>query len=216
MPAFGRLCDRVPLLDITKRSGQHVNYENSLCGQKSNGSCYTDAAIVTGNPYMPRVMRLQEQGSSEPYELNNRYNAPTAKNIGDLNGMHSWVQEHPEERKMIQTSLELLMSQSKNVQPPIFSGSFGGDLSNAPTLQVQGTAYSSKGHKMIQTPLVMLVSQSRNVCPPNLSGSTYSSNGHRMIQTPSNLLMSESRNVSMVCCVDRDLRFAFVILLNAN
>ncbi|RCV11085.1 hypothetical protein SETIT_2G160000v2 [Setaria italica] len=197
MPAFGRLCDRVPLLDITKRSGQHVNYENSLCGQKSNGSCYTDAAIVTGNPYMPRVMRLQEQGSSEPYELNNRYNAPTAKNIGDLNGMHSWVQEHPEERKMIQTSLELLMSQSKNVQPPIFSGSFGGDLSNAPTLQVQGTAYSSKGHKMIQTPLVMLVSQSRNVCPPNLSGSTYSSNGHRMIQTPSNLLMSESRNVGL-------------------
>ncbi|RCV11095.1 hypothetical protein SETIT_2G160000v2 [Setaria italica] len=146
---------------------------------------------------MPRVMRLQEQGSSEPYELNNRYNAPTAKNIGDLNGMHSWVQEHPEERKMIQTSLELLMSQSKNVQPPIFSGSFGGDLSNAPTLQVQGTAYSSKGHKMIQTPLVMLVSQSRNVCPPNLSGSTYSSNGHRMIQTPSNLLMSESRNVGL-------------------
>nr|XP_034578521.1 uncharacterized protein LOC117842252 isoform X3 [Setaria viridis] len=194
MPAFGRLCDRVPLLDITKRSGQHVNYENSLYGQKSNGSCYTDAAhsaaIVTGNPYMPRVMRLQEQGSSEPYELNNRYNAPTAKNIGDLNGMHSWVQEHPEERKMIQTSLELLMSQSKNVQPPIFSGSFGGDLTNAPTLQVQG-------HKMIQTPLVMLVSQSRNVCPPNLSGSTYSSNGHRMIQTPSNLLMSESRNVGL-------------------
>lgn len=43
MSAFGRLCDRVPLSDITKRSSQHVNYENSLYGQKDNGSCHTDA-----------------------------------------------------------------------------------------------------------------------------------------------------------------------------
>lgn len=54
---------------------------------------------VMGNPYIPRVMQLQEQGSSEPSELNYRYNAPTAKNIRDLNGAHSWVQEHPEGEK---------------------------------------------------------------------------------------------------------------------
>nr|CAB3456683.1 unnamed protein product [Digitaria exilis] len=211
MSAFGRLCDRVPLSDITKRSNQHVNYENSLYGQNDNGSCHTDAGgtctkpvgdicqrdNVMGNPYIPRVMQLQEQGSSEPSELNYRYNAPTAKNIRDLNGAHSWVQEHPEEHKMIQTSLELLMSQSKNAHPPIFSGSCGEDLTNATNFQVQGSVYSSEGHMMTQTPLEVLMSQSRNICPPNLSGSTYSSNGHRMIQTPNDLMMSESRNVSL-------------------
>ncbi|CAN6162480.1 unnamed protein product [Urochloa humidicola] len=217
----GRQCDRVPLSDITKWNGQHVNYENSLYGQKGNGSYYTDAggsctkladdrcqrdnadcamhnsaAIVMGNPYTPGVTRLQEQGSSEPYEMGYRYNALAATNIGDLNGAHSWVQAHPEEHKMIQTSLELLMSQRKNVRPPFFSGSYGGGLTNATSLQVQG-------HKMIQTPSEMRMSQSRNVCPPNLSGSTYSSNdghvstGHRMIQIPSDLVMSESRNVGL-------------------
>ncbi|CAL5075166.1 unnamed protein product [Urochloa decumbens] len=211
----GRLCDRVPLSDITKRNGQHVNYESSLYGQKGNGSYHTDAggsctklagdrcprdnadcavhsaATVMGNPYMPGVMKSQEQGSSEPYELlSYGYNAPTAKNIGDLNGAHSWVQAHPEEHKMIQTSLELLMSQRKNVQAPIFSGSYGGGLTNATSLQVQG-------YNMIQTPLEMQMSQSRNICPPNLSGSTYSSNGYWMIQTPSDLVMSESRNVGL-------------------
>ncbi|OEL16143.1 Protein EMSY-LIKE 3 [Dichanthelium oligosanthes] len=167
-----------------------------------------------GNPYIPRVMRLQEQGSSEPSELNCRYNAPTAKNIGDLNAAHSWVQAHPEEHKMIRTSLELLMSQSRKAHQPNFSGSsYGGDLANATNSQVHDTAYSFKGHKMmIQMPLDMLMSQSRNVCPQNLSGSTYaaemasfanpqvhstahSSNGHWMIQPPMDLLMSQSRNV---------------------
>ncbi|CAL5090737.1 unnamed protein product [Urochloa decumbens] len=192
----GRLCDRVPLSDITKRNGQHVNYESSLYGQKGNGSYHStdavhSAATVMGNPYMPGVMQLQEQGSSEPYELlSYRYNAPTAKSIGDLNGAHSWVQAHPEEHKMIQTSLELLMSQRKNVQAPFFSGSYGGGLTNATSLQVQG-------YNMIQTPLEMQMSQSRNICPPNLPDSTYSSNGYRMIQTPSDLVMSESRNVGL-------------------
>lgn len=139
---------------------------DDIC-QRDNPDC---SATVMGSPYIPRLMRLQEQGSSEPSELNYRYNAPTAKNIGDLNGAHSWVQAHPEgehpsdwysninlrltceihgyvpiAHKMIQTSLELLMSQSKTAHAPIFSGSCGEDLTNATKFQVQGSMYPSKG-----------------------------------------------------------------------
>lgn len=56
--------------------------------------------------------------------------------------IHGYV---PIAHKLIQTSLELLMSQSKNAHAPIFSGSCGEDLTNATKFQVQGSVYSSKG-----------------------------------------------------------------------
>lgn len=68
--------------------------------QRDNADCALhSAAIVMGSPYIPSVMQLQKQGSSQSTELNYIYNAPKANNIGYLNGAQSWIQAHPEGKK---------------------------------------------------------------------------------------------------------------------
>ncbi|KAG0543067.1 hypothetical protein BDA96_02G157800 [Sorghum bicolor] len=190
MSAFGRRYDRAALSDITNRSGQHqhVNYSYSPHPQGSykhdDAGCRMDtadseaqlAANVMRNQYRPHIKCLEMQGSSEPSELNCRYNARTEKNIVDSRGAHSWLDANPEVYKMMQTSLELLMSRSRKVHPPNLPDStYGGELNKVTNSQVHGIAQPSDVHKMVQTPLEMemLMSQSRNVWPPNLLGSTY-------------------------------------------
>jgi hypothetical protein len=54
------------------------------------------AANVMRNQYRPHIKCLEMQGSSEPSELNCRYNARTEKNIVDSRGAHSWLDANPE------------------------------------------------------------------------------------------------------------------------
>ncbi|XP_066399172.1 protein EMSY-LIKE 3-like isoform X3 [Miscanthus floridulus] len=175
MSAFGRPYDRAALSDITNRSGQHqhVNYSYSPRLQDSEAQL---AANVMGNQHRPHIKRLEMQGSAGPSELNCRYNARTAKNIVDSRGPHSWLDANPEVYKMMQTSLELLMSRSRKIHPPNLPDcTYGGELQKVTNSQVHGIAQPSDVHKMVQTSLEMemLMSQSRNVCPANLPGSTY-------------------------------------------
>ncbi|TVU03334.1 hypothetical protein EJB05_51126, partial [Eragrostis curvula] len=133
-----RPCDGVSLSKIMNRSV--VNREESQRRQRDFAVQGQDT--VMGNRYSHRVTRLQEQGSAS--ELNRRYNTLTTNNIIEDGGAaHSLVLANPEAHKMSQTSLELPMSQSRNVYQSNFSGSiYGGKLTNLERSQVRGTAYS--------------------------------------------------------------------------
>ncbi|TVU11101.1 hypothetical protein EJB05_44664, partial [Eragrostis curvula] len=138
MSASRRPCDGVSLSKIMNRSV--VNREESQRRQRDFAVQGQDT--VMGNRYSHRVTRLQEQGSAS--ELNRRYNTLTTNNIIEDGGAaHSLVLANPEAHKMSQTSLELPMSQSRNVYQSNFSGSiYGGKLTNLERSQVRGTAYS--------------------------------------------------------------------------